>query len=165
MQSAQRTIGHGLEGAQRTLLLLTQWKDFYGRQPVIRECALRITRGIGDDDRAGQCARLAYFVKTALVYQADPVWSELVQSPDVLLSQIQTQNYAKGDCDDHVLLFCALAESLGIACTPAAVVSPGASEWDHVIAVVELGGRAIDYDLCAKFGPQPLYPQKLFPGA
>jgi len=163
MLTARSEIGGGPDGTAATLALLTAWKNFYGTLPAIRRAALLIAGSMEDNDQSAQVARLAQFVKQSLVYQADPINSEFVQSPDVLLVAISTSpdGVARGDCDDHVLLFCALAESLGIACDAAGVRTNGSATINHVIAVVHLAGGDVDVDLCAKQGWQPAYPEKL----
>lgn len=163
MLSTRQEIGTGMAGTEATLALLTQWKDFYGTLPAIRAAALLIAGGLQDNDPAAQAAQLARFVKVSVVYQQDPVGSELVQSPDVMLAAISNSpnGVTHGDCDDHVLLFCALAESLGISCSVAGVAAPGSDRINHVIAVAHLEGRDVDVDLCAKTGWQPAYPEKL----
>ncbi len=163
MHTARSEIGSGPDGTAATLALLTAWKNYYGTLPAIRRAALLIAGSIEDNNQAAQVASLAQFVKQSLVYQADPINSEFVQSPDLLLVAISTSadGVARGDCDDHVLLFCALAESLGIACDAAGVRANGAAVVNHVIAVVHLATGDMDVDLCAKQGWQPAYPDKL----
>ncbi len=161
MNSARREIGSGRAGTEETLAFLTRWKDFYSTLPIVREAALAIAGGQLDHQPEAQAAQLARFVKVSLVYQADPVGTELVQSPDRLLASIAERGMAPGDCDDHVLLFCVLAESLGIACSIAGVTTPGADRVNHVIAVCHFDGRDVDVDLCAKLNWQPTYPEKL----
>lgn len=164
MITARQEIGSGEDGTEYTLALLTQWKNYFGTLPAIRAAALRIAGSARDDDRERQVARLERFVKTALVYQADPVGSELIHMPDVLLLAIARDGTAHEDCDGHVLLFCALAESLGIACSVAGVSTPGSDRINHVIAVVHLPGRDVDIDLCAKQNWRPVYGAKLIVG-
>lgn len=160
MPTAQTVLG--ADPNPQTLALLTQLKDYYGTVPAIRAAALAIAGSPVDNDQPAQLAALAQFVKTAIVYQADPVDSEFIQTPDVLLLSINATGTAAGDCDDHVLLFCALAQSLGIPCSAAGVASPlSTGAVDHVIAVAHLPDRDVDIDLCAKDGPAPAYPQKL----
>jgi len=161
MPLSQSIIGSGRAGIEYTLGVMTRWKQFYGAQPQIRRAALIIAGSLEDDDKRGQAARLAQFVKASLVYQQDPVNSEHITSPDVLLVAISRDGYAPGDCDDHVLLFATLAESLGIPTQIAGVKTPGSDRINHVIAVVSIDGQEIDIDLCAKHGPQPPYPEKL----
>ena len=163
MLTARQNIGNGPDGIAATLALLTRWKNYYGTLPVIRRAALVIAGSMEDNDSAQQAATLAQFVRRALVYQTDPVNSEYIQSPDVLLLAIATSpsGTAAGDCDDHVVLFASLAESLGIACDVAGVVSPDAQTVNHVIAVAHLDGRDVQIDLCAKENYQPVYGELL----
>ncbi len=163
MVTARRTIGTGPQSIAYTLSLMESWIEFYSTLPAIRSVALAIAGSAIDHDPAGQAAQLAQFVRDAVVYQADPIDSEYLQSPDLLLLQIHETGVARGDCDDHVILFCTLARALGIAATPAGVRSPGATEIDHVIASVALPGRNVDIDLCAKWGFEPNYTDKVFP--
>ncbi len=76
--------------------------------------------------------------------------------------EINFRGQARGDCDDHCLLFAALCESLGLPCQIVAVVSEGGSTFDHVIVTATINGADQDFDLCAKQGFQPSYTQKLF---
>lgn len=161
MLSARSEIGNGPDGTAATLALLTAWKNYYGTLPVIRRVALLIAGSMADHDQAAQAAKLAQFVKNSVVYQADPINSEYLQAPDVLLLEIAQQGFVAGDCDCHVVLFCALAESLGIACDAAGVKANGSATINHVIAVVHLEGRDVDVDLCAKTNWQPQYAEKL----
>lgn len=164
MVSARQTIGSGPDGIAATLEFLTAWKDYYSTLPAIRRAALLIAGSIEDHAPHAQAAALAQFVRRSLVYQADPVDSEFIQSPDVLLVAISESptGTAAGDCDDHVLLFCTLAQSLGIACSAAGVSVTGQGPIDHVIAVVHFAEGDRDVDLCAKEGYEPSYAEKLF---
>ncbi len=164
MMTARQTIGNTIEGTEATLAFMNSWKDYYGTLPAIRSAALLIAGSQIDNDQAAQAAQLMRFVKECVVYQQDPVGSELIQSPDVMLAAIfdpAGNGTVAGDCDDHVILFVCLAESLGIACTIAGVKTPGSENYNHVIAVAHLEGRDVDVDLCAKTGWQPPYPDKL----
>lgn len=150
----------GAAGVSQTLALLAAMKDYYGTVPAIRTAALIIAGTRADDDQATQAAALAEFVRRSLVYQMDPVNAEFIQTPDVLLNEISDHGTAAGDCDDHVLLFCSIAEALGIACSVAGVPANGSPVVNHVIAVAHLPAGDVDVDLCAKLGFVPEYPVK-----
>lgn len=152
-------ISDGQRGIDQILRTLTAVKNFYGARPEIRAAALAIAGGGAEDDDAGHVARLATFVRRGMLYVKDPIDAELTQTPDVLLLEINRSGRAPGDCDDHVVLFCALAQSLGIFASVVAVKTPGAQLWDHVIARVLVNGEPQQIDLCAKFGQQPEYPE------
>ncbi len=162
MISGAAQIPDGVSGVEKIVALLNRLKTYYGRLPAIRAAALRITRPKVDHDQAGQVNALARFVRSAVIYVADPFNAEFIQTPDVLLLEINQHGKAYGDCDDHCLLFAALCESLGISVDISGVVSVGGRTFDHVICTAYLDGGTLDYDLCAKGSVQPAYPEKLF---
>ncbi len=162
MPGAWAQIPEGEEGIRQIVGRLNALKRYYGTVPAIRSCALQICRARSDDDQAGHVTRLARFVRTSMVYVKDPLNAEFTQSPDVLLLQIHKTGRAEGDCDDHVLLFASLVESLGIYCEIVAVKGPGSATFDHVIATANPHGVPLDFDMCAKEGLAPVYSDKLF---
>lgn len=158
MLSAWTPLATGTAGILATLKTLVALKDYYGRLPAIRQAALVIAGSLVDHDQARHCRKLAAFVSKRLVYVADPLNAELIVTPDVLLAAIGRRGYSYGDCDDHVLLYCALAESLGMPSAPLAVKTPDSSAWNHVIAQSRLDdGTVAQIDLIAKGIPQPTY--------
>lgn len=144
---------------------LAQLKDYFGRLPAIRSAALQICGPAANHDQAGQVNALAAFVRGAVVYVSDPVNAEFIQTPDLLLLQINSHGCAYGDCDDHCLLFAALCESLGIPCDIAGVASTGSGAPDHVVVTAHLDAGNLDFDLVAKGVGQPYYETKLLPPA
>ncbi len=161
LTSAWRPIAEGADGIRQILQHLRVMKDYYGSLPSVRNAAIAIAGSLVNNDQAGQIARLTEYVRRAMVYQADPWNSEFTQTPDLLLVQINRRGYAHGDCDDHVLLFASLAESLGIYTEINGVMAPGSSTWNHVIATAYIDDQPVDVDLCAKDGFEPSYPEKL----
>lgn len=159
MTTHRRNVSDGPAGIAEILATLSALKDHYGSLPAIRAAALRIAGNTTDNDERHHADRLARFVRRSVVYVADPLNSEFIQTPDVMLLAISDTGHTFGDCDDHVLLFCALAESVGLACDVAGVEAPGTSgAVNHVIAVVRFGDGSTDqFDLCAKSGPAPFY--------
>ena len=157
MQTLRRTIGDGPEHVAEILGTLTALKEYYGTVPAIRRAALALAAGPINNDTAGHAARLAAFVRRAVVYVADPINTEFIQTPDVMLTAINDTGHTTGDCDDHVLLFASLAESLGIATDIAGVCAPGTDQINHVIAIAQLPSGPMQIDLCAKNGFQPFY--------
>lgn len=159
MLSRRAPIAGGPEGIRQILSRLGALRDFYGAQPAIRAAALEIAAPQSDNDNAGNAARLAEFVRARVVYVADPIHTEFAQTPDVLLLAIDCAGRAFGDCDDLVLLFACLCESLGIPAKICAVETPLATPGtpDHVISCACINGRWVDFDLCAKGQTQPTY--------
>ncbi len=135
-------------------------------EPYIRECATRILRGVPDHDQQAQAARLLDFVKTKVIYVLDPVGTEYITDPVIMLRDIRRRGEARGDCDDHALLLASLLGSVGVEARCAAVklkdqLPEGEDYYNHVIAQAYIGGEWIDLDPCAKRQPQPAYPDKL----
>jgi len=68
----------------------------------VRQCALGIVRaaGVRAKDYAGELCALYAWCAQRLRYTRDPSTAELVQTPEVLLGQIEAEG-AGGDCDDQ----------------------------------------------------------------
>lgn len=150
-------IPEGQPGINQILGNLSELKSYYGSLPSIRAAALAVVRGYINDDDDGNTDRLAAFVRRAVIYVKDPLNSEFTQTPDVLLLEIHQTGSARGDCDDHVLLFASLAESLGIPVQIAGVMTQGSSIVNHVIAIAWPHNVPRQVDLCAKLGQNPVY--------
>lgn len=157
LPTAWTPIAEGQAGIQQIVSNLNSVKDQYGSLPAIRAAALAIVGAAGDDDDDGNVSKLAAFVRRNVVYVKDPVNSEFTQTPDVLLLQIHAAGTARGDCDDHVLLFASLAESLGIFTSIVGVQTPDSETFNHVIALAYPHGQETQVDLCAKTGTLPAY--------
>lgn len=163
MISAFMPVADGEEGVRQIVRVLNGLKSSYGQMPAIRAAALRIAVGRKNHDQAGQVNRIARFVRRALVYVADPVNAEYIQTPDILLLEIHRTGRAQGDCDDHCLLFATLCEALGIPTDIVGVVSIGGTTFDHVVCVAHLDNGSLTFDLCAKGAEQPAYTEFLTP--
>lgn len=163
MSTAWMPIAEGEQGIRTILQNLQALKNYYGTLPSIRAAALAIGGTRTNNDQLTSARKLADYVRRGMVYQADPFNAEFTQTPDVLLLQINRQGYAAGDCDDHVLLYAALAEALGIYTEIVGVMAPGSDTWNHVIVITAPNDTPWQLDLCAKEGQQPVYEDVLYP--
>lgn len=163
MMSSVSAVPTGTAGVAQIVATLDQLKNYYGRLPAIRSAALQIAGPTANHDQAGQVNALAAFVRGAVVYVADPINAEFIQTPDRLLLEINSRGFTYGDCDDHCLLFASLCEAVGIPCTIAGVSAGGSGLPDHVIVVAQLDGGPLEFDLVAKGVSQPSYSEKLLP--
>lgn len=150
-------MADGAPGIQQIVSTLSALREYYGRLPAIRAAAVAIIHGVGDHDQAEQVNRLAAFVRTAVRFLADPLNSEFIQTPDVMLLDIDANSFTYGDCDDHCLLFACLCESIGMPCEIVAVAASGTGLPDHVICVAHLDTGSLDFDLVAKGVGQPTH--------
>lgn len=77
------------------------------RDPKIVGTARALIRNLAPGDYASEAATLAHLVKQRVRYTGDPSGEDLYASPLVTLQQLA------GDCNNKVLLFGALARSIG----------------------------------------------------
>jgi transglutaminase-like putative cysteine protease len=137
--------------------------DAGARSPEVRRAAFEI---VGKEYPLATW-RLGQFVRTRVRYVPDPVQGpgadpvELVISPVRMLQDIQRFGETAGDCDDHVALLVALAQSLGIEARILAVKVNGSAEYNHVIASLWNGRGWVDIDTCVKDGETPSYPERI----
>lgn len=133
----------------------------FGRDPRVRASALGIINGQVNNDVARHARTLTTWVKSRMTYLADPDGAEFVQTPLVLLKQIQTKGNAYGDCDDHVVLLGALMNSIGIQAQATGVKLYGANYYNHVVIQYPLNGQMVLVDPCAKVAAAPFYGERL----
>lgn len=161
MDSAFSPLADGTPGVAQIVATLAQLKTHFGRLPAIRAAALAIVNGAGHHDQAAQINALARFVREGVVYINDPLNLEYIQTPDVMLLTINREGRAYGDCDDHALLFAALAEAIGIPTQIVAVATRPGGIPDHVIVIAQLDGGPLEFDLIAKGVIQPSYGDRM----
>lgn len=154
-----QSLPDGVAALPVILTTLNQLAARYGTAPRVRETALRLMRGVGQNAQREQVERLNAFVRDRVTYLNDPVHVEDVTSPVRLLDSIERDNEAFGDCDDHVLLLSALCQSIGRDCVIAGVKL--GAEFDHVVCLVDIDGSPVLFDPCAKSGYTPAYAEFL----
>lgn len=133
----------------------------FGRDPRVRAAAVGIINGQVNNDVARHARTLTTWVKSRMVYLADPDGAEFVQTPLVLLKQIQTKGSAYGDCDDHVVLLGALMNSIGIPAQATGVKLYNSPYFNHVVIQYPCNGRMELVDPCAKVAAAPFYGERL----
>lgn len=100
-------LSSGLAGIRETLNYMRRFVDQYKTHPVIRELALKLTRGINQKAYSEEAGALCAFVRDRIRYTRDINGVETVQTP------LKTLEYGAGDCDDKATLLAALLESIG----------------------------------------------------
>jgi len=114
-------------------------------------------QGLSNNDILGQVNRAVSFVRQNVTYIRDPVDSEYVISPVRMLDSFTATGYMAGDCDDHVMLLNTMLGSVGIQTKFVGVKFGNASEYNHVISGIFVGGQMYLVDPCAKGSTQPTY--------
>lgn len=104
---------------------------------------------------AGDPLALWGFLRAAVAFEADPIGSELLRTPDDMLASIERAGLAVGDCDDRTMLGAALAKAAGwdvsiVVMTPL----PNDRTFRHVLFAVRRGaGRWVAMDAQEGFPP------------
>lgn len=136
----------------------------YAQEPFVREFTThRLANKTRNNDIDGQVRQVTSFVRDNLRYVADPLGTEYVISPVILLQEIMRGERPAADCDDHVLLLNSMLGSLGIETRPIGVKLYTDDHYDHVISTVKVARGWIDIDPTVKSGEQPEYSQRLLP--
>jgi len=136
----------------------------WGMNPDVRAYAeMLLPRNLRDNDLEGIADAALAFVKDNLAYVPDPLDTEYVKSPLVMLHNIVHKGRDFGDCDDHCVLLASILRTLGIDARIVGVRERSDSEWfDHVIVLASLygGGPYKFMDPCAKGVAQPDYSRR-----
>lgn len=134
----------------------------YGQSPMVRDFTTRqILCGVGNNDIEEIVQQVLNFVMNNITYVPDPTNTEMVTSPEIYIAEMLEGRRVYGDCDDHVVFMNSVLTSLGIPNRILGVKLPGSDYYDHVISSVNIHGRWVDVDPCAKDGPMPEYGERL----
>jgi len=142
--------------ANQIITALSNFAEQYGANPIMRQFVESIMpRNMGNNDLPAQYNAVASFVLNNLTYMADPNGVEYVISPLILIGKILENGTAYGDCDDHVLLFNSMLNSIGfethVVAVKADVLQPDL--FTHVLSLVKLAGQNYFFDACNKENP------------
>lgn len=135
--------------------------DVWGRTPFVRERTRLVLNSRVNNDVLMHERAVEMFVRQKMKYLADPDGGEYVQSPEVLLRQIDRNGHAYGDCDDHVVLLGAMLTSIGIPVRVAAVKLGRTELFNHVVLEWRRGDKWIVADPCAKGAVPPFYAERV----
>lgn len=132
------------------------------KDPLIRETAIGIVRGLPGKDYLGEIFRIYNWVKQNVRFTRDPVSLELLQSA------ARSLKGKVGDCDDYTVLLSALLQSLGHA-TRIKTIATRASEYHHVYPEVRVGEQWIPLDATQKqaspgWEPPDIVRKKIYSG-
>lgn len=127
-------LPEGLAGVRQTLLVMKRLVVLGKSHPVIRHWAVIQIEDRPQKDFAGEIRNLFHFVRDGIRYVHDTTDTEVLHTAERVLDQ------RAGDCDDKVILLCAMLESLGHDTRLHAVgFDPG--QLSHVYCDVKFHGR------------------------
>lgn len=137
--------------------------DQNGRDPAVRQFAIdHILSSRRQNANWEHFHSIIDFVRSRVVYLADPDRAELVMTAPLMLSRIAAKGFVHGDCDDHVVLAGALLTSIGIPVRVVGVQIGGSELFNHVILSANVNGRWINVDPTDKERTHPThYPAEL----
>jgi len=171
--SKRAIIGQGLEletkaipfeltnaypDAEQIVSELADLAQQYGTNPYLRDFVISLfPSNMKQDDRKTQITAIVNFMKDKVIYVRDPNAIEYVQSPMNMLKQVCTLGKATGDCDDHVLFFNAMVNTVGFSTRVNTIKTGGSEYYNHVFSSVKNGSKWVDMDLCVKSNPYQDY--------
>lgn len=143
-QSYFGTIPSGLAGVRATLKIMVMVARKVLTPPTgdiqkaatlltLRQAAVQLVQGCGEKNYWCEANALQTFVRDQIRYVRDARSAELIQFPDITLSQ------RAGDCDDKALLLVTLAETIGFSSRFCAIGVRGES-YSHVSAQLLIPG-------------------------
>lgn len=139
MEYKIKTIPSGDLGTDATVSEMEKLIRDGVKEPLVRELAIGLVRGIAPKDYMGEISRIFQWVQQNIRYTRDPVALELLQSARRLLQD------RAGDCDDFTILTSALLQAIGHQTRIKTIaVRPG--EYHHVYPEVFVQGQWLPLD-------------------
>lgn len=128
---------------------ITKIKDEINKGRInlyVRHWAEKIVAPVKPNDRIGEVQAIFDFVKSNLRYTRDPYGMEFVQTPDLLLRQIEAGETPAADCDDYTTLAGALLKSIGYPVALKATSYKPDKNLRHIYLLVNAYGKWIPFD-------------------
>lgn len=131
---AEGVIPSGPDGTRKTLKVMRELSRAGKRDPVVRQCALDLTRHLMQKDFRGEAKSCSDFVRDEVRYVRDIHGIETIQTPATTLS------VRAGDCDDKCVLLASLLQSIG---HPVRFIAIGLFPYhfSHVLCETRVGTR------------------------
>lgn len=138
-------IPNGAAGARATAKLMVRFAQDYRPSPMVRKAAADATRGIHHAETWKLAEAIRAWVAANVEFRRDPEGLELVQSPEVTLSN------GIGDCDDQATLVAAMLGSIRAAPVAYALCQlNGQTGFGHVLAMARIGGQWVPLETIKK---------------
>lgn len=84
-----------------------------GANPLVRRWAERIVASVPDRDHDAELQAIYAWVQNHTRYTPDPLGTEFIQTPPIILQQIEAGMTPSLDCDDMTVLSLSLLRSIG----------------------------------------------------
>lgn len=140
-----RGIPSGRAGAMATARVMAELAADFRTSPMVRDAAAEATRGVNHRDQMAMAEAIRLYVERHVEYRKDPEGVELVQTPEVTLSN------RIGDCDDQATLVAAMLGSVRVGHIGFALAKlHGQSGYGHVLAVIRVADEWIPLETIQK---------------
>ncbi len=141
-------IPDGEAGTRATLREMEKLVKAGKTNPAVFSKARELIAHLPAKDWPGQVLAVYEFVRDRIRYVHDIAGMETLQHAEITLE------IAAGDCDDKVILLCALLNAIGHPCRLCAVKIDNQPEFSHVFAQTLLGSTWVNMETTE--GPIPL---------
>ena len=139
-------IGFGTPAITKTVGHMKQIIVKAAFQPYVRRWAENIVYNIPQGDKFGEARAVYDFVVDSIRYTRDPKGMEFIQTPDMLLRFVESDDIATGDCDDITTLGMALLKSIGFDVAIKITSYSSKRQYQHVYGLVNIKGRWTPFD-------------------
>jgi len=133
-------IPDGSSGTRATLKQMARLVREYRTNPTIRTCAGDLVQFLPGMSYRQEVENIFNFVAGNVRYLQDVNGIDTLQAPDVTLQ------LRRGDCDDQVMILCALLESIGHPTRFVAVGYTQAGIYEHVFCETRIGNEWVALD-------------------
>lgn len=155
-----RAVPDGEAGTRETLRVMAGWAARDARVPLVRETALRASRGLSG---VLGVEAVREWVAAHTRFVPDPVSMEWVQSPEAQARLVARDGLVAGDCDDAATFAAGLGRALGWGARLVAVgfldnPNPYSHVWCELQAVspTGTGGTWVECDVTRPFQDVPV---------
>ena len=139
-------IGFGESAIHNTVDRIHQIIKSSAFNPYVRKFTESLVIDLAPNDKIGELRAIHDFVKYKVRYTKDPYGMEYVQTPPLLLKQIEMKEQPAGDCDDMTTLTLSMMKSIGYpVATKITSYSPN-GKFSHVYGMVFVNNKWIPTD-------------------
>src|SRR5271156_1627418 len=155
-QSYSMPLAQGDAGTAATIQQMWRLIDDGVKDQTVNRQAIEIVRGVRQFDRAGEARAVYDWVRRNIRFTSDIAGKETLRSPREIL------HVRAGDCDDFVILICALLGTIGHKMRITTVASHPADPtiFTHVYPEDKVGPRWVALDAARRrpaIGKTPSY--------
>lgn len=113
---------------------------------TVRVTAEQLIGGVGANNRRDEATAIYLYVRDKVRYTKDPKDLEYIQTPHHLITRIQQQGQAFGDCDDKTVLGLALLKNIGFDVAIRVASYSPVKTFTHVYGLVKIDQTWVPFD-------------------